>query len=333
MTVWQIAAGSNQRDYVDEFLNRGLAFLGGQRQIATLEKVQPGDLLILKRGLSRVEAIGEVVVRNGKHYGRGDKHWLRDFDGWDLEAYVYVDWRIPQKEISPDGLRMGTIGRISEGRLKQEAMDCLPLAAKHEITRTDPTPTEVVSDEKILSSLISHGISPRVAEDLTQAFARIRRLARYYRDECDWNDVREHETRTFLVVPLLQALGWAEQRIKVELAVPKGRIDLACFRRPYRRSDGKANDADCDLIIETKGFAQGLGLAPEQVRRYAEFFPSCRVVVVTNGYCYKVYGRTEGSFSPIPSSYLNLLDPRNRYPIDPIHTAGCLEVLRELLPN
>lgn len=332
MTVWQVAAGSNQRDYVDEFLTRGIAFLGGQKQIVNLERVQPGDLLVLKRGVSRVEAIGEVVVRGASHYGRGDKHWLRDFDGWDLEAYVYVDWRRPLKSIDPEGLRMGTIARIGDGPLRAAILAAFESSEPLEVTRVDPEPTVKIEDEQILASLISRGVSPRSAEELTMAFARIRRLAKYYRDECDWNDVREHETRTFLVVPLMQALGWAEQQMKIELAVPRGRIDLACFRGPYRRTAGAPNDGDCELIIETKGFAQGLGLAPDQVRRYAEFFPSTRAVVVTNGYCYKVYSKSFGDISEVPTSYLNLLDPRNRYPIDPLRTAGCLEVLSELLP-
>jgi len=30
-------------------------------------------------------------------------------------------------------------------------------------------------------------------------------------------DIREHETRTFLVIPLLLALGWAEQQLKIEM--------------------------------------------------------------------------------------------------------------------
>lgn len=333
MTVWQIAAGSDQRDYVDEFLARGLAFVGGQRQISTLERVQPGDLLVLKRGVSKVEAIGRVVVRGSSHWGRGDKHWLRDFDGWDLEAYVHVEWRKPTQVVPSDGLVRGTIARIHKTDLWQSVTEAFETAEPAGDPIPDPDPTLMVEDEQVLSSLISHGMSPRLAEELTFAFARIRRLARYYRNECAWRDVREHETRTFLVVPLLQALGWAEQQMKIELAVPRGRIDLACFQRPYRRSDcGQTNDGDCELIVETKGFAQGLNLAPDQVRRYAGFFPSTRAVVVTNGYCYKVYSKTDEAFAVAPTSYLNLLDPRNRYPLDPGRTAGCLEVLRDLLP-
>ncbi len=39
----------------------------------------------------------------------------------------------------------------------------------------------------------------------------------------------EHETRTFLITPLLVALGWSEQRIKIEW----DKLDVALFRYPH----------------------------------------------------------------------------------------------------
>jgi hypothetical protein len=60
---------------------------------------------------------------------------------------------------------------------------------------------------------------------LTQALRRIRRLARFYLDR-DWILTNEYDTRTFLVVPLLLALGWAEQRMKVELQAQSDRYWL-----------------------------------------------------------------------------------------------------------
>lgn len=64
-------------------------------------------------------------------------------------------------------------------------------------------------------------------------------------------------------------------------------LDIACFSRTYQR-----NNNECVLILETKDFSSGLDYAPEQAHRYAEAFPSCQVVVVTNGYCYKTYIRS-----------------------------------------
>lgn len=48
---WQIAAGSEGRDYADRFLQFGMAFVGGDSQIAAMDRVNAGDVVLLKRGL------------------------------------------------------------------------------------------------------------------------------------------------------------------------------------------------------------------------------------------------------------------------------------------
>jgi hypothetical protein len=88
-------------------------------------------------------------------------------------------------------------------------------------------------------------------DDLTEAIRRIRLLADYYYFSGRWDDIREHETRTFLVVPLLLALGWAEQQLKIEFPVKGvGRVDIACFTGPFLQCE----DDDVVVLIETKGF-------------------------------------------------------------------------------
>lgn len=337
--VWQVAAGSDQRDYADEFLRFGLAFVGGEKQMAALAQVRPGDLLVLKRGKSAVIAVGEAVERGESHFGNGDKPWLRDFDGWDLPAYVRVDWRRPITNVPAEGLTIGTIKRVNTPSLRRAAEVAYAGGVPVGKPLADPPATRGVPDSEILEFLVSEGLRPSLAEELTAAFARIRLLARYYRsDRRYWDHVREHETRTFLVAPLLLALGWAEQQIKIELKATRGerqgRIDMALFARPYRLDErGNTNDADCTLIVETKGLAQGLTYAHGQAKDYAAQFPSCRAVVVTNGYCYKVFKRGDEGFSATPDAYLNLLDPRDRYPLDPERVAGALETLRYLMPS
>ena len=138
-------------------------------------------------------------------------------------------------------------------------------------------------------------------------------------------------------MPLLLALGWAEQQLKIELSVPGagGRIDVACFSRPCQRDGkGKANNSDCTVIIETKGFSSGLEYVQKQAKAYARYFPSCQALAVSNGYCYKVYKRDDtGDFPEQPHAYLNLLRPRDRYPLDPTTVDGAFGVLKFLLPR
>lgn len=323
---WQIAAGSRGRDYSNEFVRFGMAFVGGDTQCATMAMVAPGDVILLKRGLSQVIAAGEVVERNGKHSGDGDKEWLRDFDGWDLRAYCYVDWRVPEQPVDTKGLTRATIQQAPQVDHKAIGDQLLQLP----IRPFDPEPpcVEGVKDDDILNFLIGEGLRPSAADDLTDTFRRIRILAKYYYDECTWDDIREHETRTFLIVPLLLALGWAEQQLKIEFPANGRRVDTACFSRPFHRQD-----KDCVTLIEAKAFPSGLDHARKQAKEYAEAFPSCASLVVSNGYCYKAYRRTdEGTFGDKPSAYLNILSPKKAYPLDPASVGGALDVLRLLMP-
>ena len=116
-----------------------------------------------------------------------------------------------------------------------------------------------------------------------------------------------------------------EQAIKIEQPTNGGRVDLALFDGPFA-----GDPTECIALIETKGFAQGLSYAPEQARNYAQHFPKCQVIFVSNGYCYKAYRRTKNGFSAEPSAYLNIRDPRDAYPLNP-KIPGALEVLRLLL--
>jgi hypothetical protein len=327
---WQIAAESKGREYADEFILFGMAFVGGNDQCATMATVDAGDVILLKRGLSKVVAVGEVVERNGKHGGDGDKQWLRDFDGWDLRSYCYVDWRVPENPVRTEGLTRATIQQILQSEHKAIGDQLLQLPVKP--FSPEPPQAEAVTDDEILRFLIAEGLRPSAADDLTDTFRRIRLLAKYYYDECEdkWDEIREHETRTFLIVPLLLALGWAEQQLKIEFPAGggRGRVDTVCFSRPFHRKD-----KECVALIEAKAFSSGLYYAVDQAKRYAQDFPSCTALVVSNGYCYRAYRRTEaGIFSERLSAYLNILSPTKAYHLDPVNVGGALDVLRLLMP-
>ena len=99
---WQVAAGSEGRDrgYEKFFLRHGMAFVGPGYE--AMQQIDVGDIVLLKRGSSEIVTAGEVVQRNGVHRGEGGKEWLQDFDGWDLSAYCYVNWRVPPNPAKPE---------------------------------------------------------------------------------------------------------------------------------------------------------------------------------------------------------------------------------------
>ena len=328
---WQVAAGSGGRDYSEQFLRFGMAFVGNPK---TMEKVEEGDVLILKSGVKGIRAAGQVVCRGGRHKGLGDKKWLRDFDGWDLSAYCYVDWCRPSTDVSVTGLRQAQLMEVHRQNVRDAADRLVRGEIPHEKPEPepDPEPTESVDYDTLISFLIKQGLRVSQADELTNAISRIRRLADYYFGSgVRWEDVREHETRTFLVIPLLLALGWAEQQLKIELPCGgRSSVDIAGFRKPYM---GIKDNKNCTLIIETKGFSSGLTYAVEQGKRYSDSFESCRLVLVTNGYCYKIYRKHGEEFENYPSAYINLRDPQDKYPIDPANVNGATDAIKCLLPS
>ena len=283
MAYWQIAAGSFSRDYTDRFIRHGLAFVGGDWQCQSMAQVKSGDIVILKRGLYLIVAVGIVVERQGVAQACEGKDWLLDFDGWELPAWCNVDWHVPPKPTETTGLTRATIQGVKQQHLLTIANQILQETPKRTAYEAEPTATEPVLEEEIIGDLIRYGLRPGAAEELTQALRRIRLLARFYLSR-DSSLTKEHETRTFLVVPLLQALGWPEQRIQIEYTVKGvGRADIACFRKPVLTAVGHEDQENgITLLIETKGLEQGLDYAPDQAKGYAKKFPSCNVIVVTN---------------------------------------------------
>lgn len=323
-TYWQIAAGSQGRDYTADFLKFGMAFVGGDSQCKAMSSVKVGDCVLLKRGRSELVAAGRVVARDGAHNGENDKPWLRDFDGWDLRAWCHVDWHVAAQPIAVSGFTRNTIQQVHLPELVAQA-DRL-LLGPIQPHQAEPDPCHPISDEQMVEFLIGHGLRIANAEELTRTLRRIRRLVNYYYGhEAGWEEVREHETRTFLIVPLLLALGWSEQSIKIEHPVAGGRVDLALFPQPFKGKSSKPI-----ALIETKGFTQGLSYAPGQARGYAESLPECKTIFVSNGYCYKAYERGPDGFPDAPSAYLNIRSPSDRYPVDPA-VPGALKVLQLLL--
>jgi hypothetical protein len=339
---WQVASGAAGRDYKDDFLRLGIACVGGDQQVKIMTEVAEGDRILLKKGTGRVFAVGEVLESLNEPL---DDEWLFDFDGWNLKAGVRVEWYNATKEILEDcgKLSWDAISRVHNVLLR-ERMD--EVIRNGQPISTDPWDLSAmqnkcrpVPEEELLRGLIGIGLSPSRADDLMETFRRIRLLAGYYNDACDQlrcyrSDIREHEIRTFLVAPLLVALGWAEQQIKIELGVGGGkRVDMACFSRPYQGKISGAESTDCRLIVETKKFSEGLSpYAREQAAKYAERFPECRVIAVSNGYVYKTFVRDDDEFPPEPQAYLNLLRPR-KHSLVHDKADGAFEVLASLLPG
>ena len=323
-TYWQIAGGSYGRNYEDIFLRYGMAFVGEGDYGNTIKEINEGDIILLKRGLTKIIAAGEVVKRNGKsHNGVGDKSWL-NFDGWGLNAYCYVDWHMPEKPKEISGLVRRAIARIKKEHIKESVDEVIE---KEDLVKIEEEPNiediSIVEDNDIIKMLIKEGVKPSEAFNIINNIKEIKVLASYYYEN-DWN-VLEFETRTFLIIPLLITLGWSQLQIKIE----KDKNDIMLYSKPY-----KADENEVKCIIETKKLSEGLDDAANQVIKYAKDYPSCQVLAVSNGHCYKIYIRSKsGDFNhERPSASLNLFNMLDKDIHLPEYIGGALEVLKYLMP-
>lgn len=334
MTYWQIAAGANGRSYAGDFLRYGMAFVGGSANEKAMGEVQKGDMVLLKQGLNRILAVGKVVDRHGEgctgHAAQQSaKDWLFHYDGWELPAYCYVDWCkiVPAEQLDGRPLTLSAIDRVHRANLKRFADKNFD-ELKVQKPEPEPGPSKPLSESAILTFLERQGHP--TATKLLDLLPQLQQLADFY--DKHWDDVREHETRTFLIIPLLRALGWTEKQIKIEMPVPndRGRVDVACFDQPYT---GPQSCSGSVRIIESKGFSRGLSGAGKQAIGYALHFPRCDLAIATNGTCYMAFrssgDATTRSFEPV--AYLNLRRPTCRYPLDPGRVGGGLELIGLLL--
>lgn len=336
VTVWQIAAGDGNRDYHDVFLRFGLACVGSgeageYREHVDVytepgtpfyrsylrpfcEEVLPGDILILKRPAGRrfeILAVGRVTS------GYRFEPRLEDVDGWPLQHVLDVSWRQPDESMIVDGLRRGTLSRVQHEGARVTAASLFEQLQDRPVEEL-PVAAGEVTDDHLVERLIDHGVPAERAEIITSTIWRVRRLASWYQRRGD--EIGEHEIRTFLIVPLLLALGWPEQRIKIEFSA----LDIALFDRPY------AGDAEPTLVIESKRLFDGLGgVALQQAQTYAMRYPTCRRLIVSDGLRYKLYLRDQEWWSP--EAYANLLKLRDRHPYDE-GVAGADELFLSLLP-
>lgn len=335
---WLIAAGDELRDYSEVFTRFGIMLVGpgdlgnyfenqkvyeeiGEHTVPRFAKeVQPRDVVILKRGVTSIIAAGIVDKRKDSYFYC---EVFGDVEGFSLQHGRYVTWYRPKKEVRTKGLARGTLTRTNKSHIHQ--------IAEHIINENKPThsikippPAKDVVDEELIRHLIERGLSSGQAEDVIRAFSRIRRLGRWYEDH--WKerahageDISEHETRTFLISPLLLALGWPEQRLKIEWK----RLDIAFFETNYSPGDSPM------MILESKKLYHPLLGAEEQVKNYSEKFPNCKKLVTSNGIRYLLFAKENNKWTP--KAYLNLLKLLERHPYY-VEIGGAPDLLTQLLP-
>jgi hypothetical protein len=324
--IWQVAAGDGGRDYSEDvFLRYGVMLigpgsLGDYRKskdknteeykeykktakkttaqfIRRFYKAAVGELVVLKHGKKAI-AVGKIQSEYDF------KEVFSDVDGFDLRHCRRVEWtKLRRKKPIPSLTR----ARFCGVKKADDDVDRLWNKGKRKKSaKKIPPDPEKVSDKELVDSLAVKVWGRRNAKLIADAILRLRRLAEWYGENDEDYDVKEHEARTFLVVPLIMSLGWVEENVKIEWH----NMDIVLFDRPYSQRSKPV------VIIETKRLWHGLD-ASDQATNYAKKHRTCKKLVITDGIRYKLYTRAKrGKKWPL-SAYLNLLTPTRKHPYDP----------------
>lgn len=343
-TIWQVAAGLKERNYVDALIEWDVAIIGPGEHgkwpgcARDLQKCAPGMVPIIKRFCDEMKRGHLVVLRLGTDqvYAVGEvvdevPQWLDDFgdvDGWDLQIarrvrYLWTYGTIPKAfpsrtlKFGPTILSLDSaevLTWLKELDVPTEAwtreLRTLPggCAEGKELRRLEP--------REIGECLYDRGISSDSISALLASIDELSRIAGWYsRAELD---VSEQETIAYLTVPLLKCLGWSPQR----MAVQREYVDIALFDKLPREN------GNLSVVVEAKKFKDPIKVAFSQAAAYAqqEGREGCRRLILTDGIKYYVYTRERGGyFSDRPRAYLNLTRLVEDYPL--LHLAGAKDAL------
>ena len=321
-TVWQHAAGDQGHNHVTLCLKWDVIITGPgtkswcyysddekreeRAEVRRLcEEMRTGDIVVLKMGLSRLHGIGVV----------GDYEFVDEFndiDGWELGHARRVRWLYRDRhDFETNVFTRSTTTRLyAEMALAwiRETLDridddgCWSDVEPLNFLANDGGSFELAEDE-LAAYLFEKGLPGDAIRDLLDAKGSFVQMANWYRNQ--W--ASEHETVCHLVVPLLKVLGWTPQKIALE----HNRIDVALFSRLPRI------DGNLALVIEAKALHQACLGAFGQAKDYAELYPECKRIIVTDGLRYGVYLREDNEWreKPAPYAYLNVRRLRSGYPI------------------
>jgi type I site-specific restriction endonuclease len=204
----------------------------------------------------------------------------------------------------------------------REAVERLWKEGKRKKSEPIPREPEELSRQELTHSLRAKGLPRERAKRIADEIDHLQDLANWYSEDIDWYDVGEHEARTFLVVPLIEALGWDEKRVRIEWE----RKDAVLFDGPYSKKSKPL------ILIESKRLGHGLGDAPDQAVKYAESNLTCDRLVVTDGIRYNLFTKLTPFGGWSFSDYLNICDLTGAHRYNP-DVAGAVSFLLKMLPK
>ncbi len=313
--TWQIATGDNTRNYSDIFLKYGVALVGpgdpGEEGLdetslyytlnplqknwgKVLKEVKVDEWIIARKGKQTIVAVGKVI----KEYSHSN--FFEDVDGWSLQHFIEVKWYIPatnDNKIHFDSLPLGqsTLQACNNQIVYDKIYSTEFIESEVKFNSNDFWLPKKLSIEKLIEAFTNKGVRIQDSENIGNTIKRIIHLTEWYIKND--SEASEREIVNFLIIPFLIALGWSEQKIKLEY----NNIDIAIFTNSFLGDYKKSPN----IILEAKRFGDGLALTTKQIVSYGKKFPECKSFIVTNGYRYKLFEYFKNNL--VETGYFNLL--------------------------
>lgn len=347
--VWQVSGGTADRDFSKSILFKfGIATIGpgwfgdfnesegkyegkcGKREQSVLKRfcteINENDIIILKEGNQSggtIKAVGQI---------KAEKYEFIDIfqrvDGWSLGHCYHVKWKRPSENVKiKRGILQERFGEATNEELIYKAKEIWENGTLVESNAPIPKMAKKLESEEVIATLVQDGyIDDEKGKILKEKIDGIIKMGTWYEEQ--WH-ILEAEVKTFLIIPLLLALGWNPQQIKLELKQRDSlkKKDLAVFIEDYDL-EGSANK-DPVFIVEAKRLEKGLVQAEEQVGEYAKKFKTLEYFVTSNGINYYLYKMMEDE--PKLYAVLDILELTERYKFD--KEVGGAEMFFEALIN
>jgi hypothetical protein len=341
-SIWQQAAGDTDRNYSElctkwDVILNGPGYAGAWPACASLlrtdgwaarkitdlkrfaEEMNDGDLVVLRIGTATVLAVGQIVGRYEWHDGFGD------IDGWDLQHVRRVRWLWKglgsPKVFGTYDLKLGdTTQRLNDGPVT-EWLSSLAVSRDAFSRPLVELPTVQANNEssvaEISEFLFDHGVASASIRNLVNEIGELILIAKWYQRS---SKPSEHETVAYLVVPLLRALGWTQQRMAVEW----NDVDVALFEQLPR------GDQSLRVVVEAKKMDRSCLTAKSQAMSYANGKTGWHRLIVTDGLRYGVYVRRKQEVFDV-YAYMNLTRLRRDCPV--YECKGAEDALSAMAPE
>lgn len=267
------------------------------------QDMNDGDFVVLRLGTSSIYGVGQIV---------GDYEHCEEFndvDGWAIGHARRVRWLWKYKErpkkFDTRALKSGDTTQRLKAPAVEAWLESLDISdAERAWTLVNLPKTGVdINIGDISEYLFNKGVASNLISSLADQIDEFIRVAKWYTRSDSLPS--EAETVTYLVVPLLLALGWTPQRMAIEW----NKIDVALFSSLPRTKESLA------VVVEAKKMNDSCLSAFEQARDYALAGKICRRIIVTDGLRYGVFIRNSVDQPFSLYAYMNLTRLRNEYPI------------------